>query len=358
MGLFDAYYINNLELRNRLVRSATFDGTADVTGAATDESVKPYRALGHGGVGLIVSGYAFVSPLGQALPGQYGIYSDAMVRCLSRIVRAAHEGGAKIAAQIVHAGNNTSYLADKGVEALAPSKVDGWQSPHRALTVEEIEGIIADFVAAARRAVGAGFDAVQLHGAHGYLMSQFLSPIFNRRTDQWGGSAENRRRFHLRVVEGIRREVGENYPLLIKYGVMDDPEGGLTLDEGLETAQRIVAAGVDAIEVSSGVGTSTRTLKKGDPERAYFRDRAAAVKRAVRVPIIAVAGIRSLDLAEDIIRSGDADLVSMCRPLIREPGLPSRWESGDTRPSTCISCNGCLAMARRTVPLRCVQPPD
>jgi len=329
-----------------------------VTGATTDESVKLYRALGHGGIGLIVSGYAFVSPLGQALPGQYGIYSDAMVPGLSRIVRAAHEGGARIAAQIVHAGSNTSYLADRGIEALAPSKIGGWQFPHRAMTEEEIEGVIADFASAARRAVEAGFDALQLHGAHGYLMSQFQSPIFNRRNDQWGGSPENRRRFHLRVVKAIRSEVGADYPLLIKYGVMDDQEGGLTLTEGLETARRMEAAGIGAIEVSGGVGTSTRAMKKGDPERAYFRDRAASVKRAVGVPVIAVAGIRSLELAESIMGSGDADLVSMCRPFIREPGLPSRWESGDVRPSTCISCNGCLAVARRSAPLRCVQPPD
>ncbi len=355
MGLFEPYRIGNLELRNRFVRSATFDATADSSGAATDASVTLYRELGHGGVGLIVTGYAFVSPEGQALPGQYGVHADAMVPGLRRLADAAHEGGSKIALQIVHAGNSSSYLADRNIEALSVSKMRGVRRPHREMTDEEIEAIVSDFASAAKRAKEAGFDALQLHGAHGYLMSQFLSPLLNRRTDRWGGAAENRRRFHLRVIRKIREAIGPDYPLMIKFGVKDDRERGLSLDEGLETARRMVERGIEAIEVSAGVGTPIEVRRKSEAERPYFRARAAAVKRAVAAPVMAVGGIRSLEVAESIVDSGDADLVSMCRPFIREPGLVARWAQGNRRPATCISCSRCLAVARTGEPLRCVE---
>jgi len=225
--------------------------------------------------------------------------------------------------------------------------------PHREMTNEEIEAIITDFSSAAQRLVEAGFDAIQLHGAHGYLMSQILSPLFNRRRDRWGGSAENRRRFHLEVVRRIREAIGRDFPLMVKLGVADDQEGGLSLTEGLETARELERAGIDAIEVSVGVGHSSRTIREGEGEQAYFREKAASVKRAVTVPVILVGGIRSLQMARGIIDSGDADMISMCRPLIREPWLVRRWESGDQKPAKCISCNKCLGIVRRGEPLEC-----
>jgi len=224
---------------------------------------------------------------------------------------------------------------------------------HREMTDEEIEGIMSDFVAAAVRGREAGFDAVQLHGAHGYLMSQIQSTIFNHRTDRWGGSAENRRRFHLEVIRRTRKALGNGFPLMIKFGVQDDMEGGLSLEEGLETARQMVAEGIDAIEVSAGVGQSAQVTKEGEPERWYFRERTAAVKQAVTVPVIAVGGIRSLEMAQGIVDSGDADLISMCRPFIREPGLLTRWQKGDTAPARCISCNRCFPIVSRGEPLEC-----
>jgi 2,4-dienoyl-CoA reductase-like NADH-dependent reductase (Old Yellow Enzyme family) len=351
--LFEPYRIGKLELRNRWVRSATWDATADSTGAATDNSFALYRELGKGGIGLIVSGYAFVSPHGQANPGQYGVYNDDMIPGLRRIAEAAHEGGAKIALQIVHAGINSGYLVGKGVTLMAMSRMPGMSRPHRKMTEEEIEAIISDFVAAAVRGREAGFDVIQLHGAHGYLMSQSESPLFNQRTDQWGGSAENRRRFHLEVVRGMRKALGADFPLMIKFGVQDDREGGLSLDEGLETARQMVAEGIDAIEVSAGVGQSAQATKEGDPERHYFRDRTAAVKRVVSVPVIAVGGIRSLEMAQSIVDGGYADLISMCRPFIREPDLLVRWQRGETAPAKCISCNRCFPIVSRGEPLEC-----
>ena len=351
--LFEPYRIGRLELRNRLVRSATWDATADSSGAVTDSSVVLYRELGRGGVGLIVSGYAFVSPLGQAAQGQYGIHTDDMVPGLRRLVEAAHQGGTKIALQVVHAGINSGYLNRKGIVTLAVSRIPQISAPHREMTDEEIEAILTDFTSAAVRGREAGFDAVQFHGAHGYLMSQFLSPLFNLRTDRWGGDAENRRRFHLEVVRRVRQALGDDFPVMIKFGVQDDNEGGLPLSEGLETAQQMVAEGVDAIEVSAGVGGSARALREGDPERAYFRERAAAVKQAVTVPVMVVGGIRSLEMSKSIVGSGDADLISMCRPFIREPGLVGRWQGGNEEPARCISCSKCHAIVGRGEPLEC-----
>lgn len=259
----------------------------------------------------------------------------------------AHEGGANIVVQLVHAGLNSGYVRWRGMTPLAVSEMESITRPHREMTNEDIEAAIADFASAAQRVVEAGFDAIQLHGAHGYLMSQFLSPLYNRRIDEWGGSAENRRRFHLEVVRRIRKAVGRDFPLMIKFGVSDDREGGLPLTEGLETACELVAAGIDAIEASVGVGDAAPTIKEGEADRAYFRERAASVKRAVMVPVILVGGIRSLQMARGIIESGEADIVSMCHPLIREPGLVGRWRSGDEKPAKCISCNKCLEIVRR-----------
>lgn len=351
--LFEPYRIGKLELKNRWVRSATWDATADSSGAVTNDSVALYRELGQSGIGLIVSGFAFISPLGQTAVGQYGVHTDDMVPGLRRLVQVVHQGGTKIALQIAHAGIMSGFLLSRNIQLLAVSRMHEMSRPHREMTDEQIETIISDFAAAAGRGREAGFDAVQLHGAHGLLMSQMLSPLFNLRTDRWGGSVENRRRFHLEVVRRIRKAVGGDFPLMIKFGVQDDREGGLSLNEGLETARQMVEEGIDAIEISAGVGASIQITKEDIPEQAHYQERAAAVKRAVTVPVMVVSGIRSLEMAKSIVDSGDADLISMCRPFIREPGLVTRWQRGERAPAKCISCNKCQAIVGRGEPLEC-----
>lgn len=351
--LFQPFQIGGLTLPNRFVRSATWDATADDVGAVTDKSVALYRKLGRGGIGLIITGHAFISPLGQAGHGQYGGYSDDLIPGLSRLAQAAHDGGAKIALQIAHSGITSAYLHNAGLTAQAVSAIPQVKRPHRETSDEDITVLVADFAAAAWRAVAAGFDAVQLHGAHGYLISQFLSPRFNHRTDRWGGSLENRRRFPLEVLKAVRQAVGDTFPVLIKLGTQDDRAGGLPVDEGIAAAQELAAAGIDAIEVSCGFGNSMQTLEAGEGEKTYFRDRAAQVKQAVKVPVMAVGGIRSLATAESIIERGDADLISMCRPFIREPGLIARWQRGKVTPARCISCNKCLGSAATGETLDC-----
>ncbi len=355
VDLFAPYKIGLMELRNRFVRSATWDGTADGTGAVTDSSVAMYRELGQGGVGLIISGFAFISPLAQVGHSQYGAHTDDMIPGLRRLAQAAQRGGAKIALQIVHGGINSNYLPRKGIISLAVSASERRNRPHREMTEDDIEATIADFAAAARRAKEAGFDAVQLHGAHGYLMCQFLSPLFNQRTDRWGGSAENRRRFHIEVLRRIRREVGADFPVLIKFGVQDDREGGLTLSDGLETGRQMIKAGISGIEVSAGFGNIMHAAEKGEPEWVYFRQRTAAVKQAVTVPVMMVGGIRRLETAKEIVASGDADLISMCRPFIREPDLIARWQRGEEELARCISCSHCFATTSGGGGLQCAE---
>ena len=350
IDLFAPYKIRNLEMKNRFMRSATWDGSADDNGSATDDSVALFRELAEGRIGLIVTGHAFISRAGQAGAGQYGIYSDDMIPGLKRLVDVVHSGGGKIAVQIAHAGINSAYLESKGIETLAVSRMDDVPRPHREMTEADIEEIIDQFGAAAGRVKEAGFDAVQLHGAHGYLMSQFLSPIMNQRTDRWGCSPENRRRFHVEVVKKVRQIVGPDFPILIKFGVKDEPEDGLKIEEGIEAARAMIAAGLDGIEVSGGVGMAA--VAKGE---AYFRERSSALKHAVAVPVAEVGGIRSLETAQSIVDSGDADMISLSRPFIREPGLVTRWEEESNDPARCVSCSRCFVFPRRGLPLRCGQ---
>jgi 2,4-dienoyl-CoA reductase-like NADH-dependent reductase (Old Yellow Enzyme family) len=360
LNLFKPIKINKLEIKNRIMRSATWDGTADEAGGITESSKKLYQELARGDIGLIVTGYAFVShPLGQANPGQYGIYSDKLIPGWKKLVQTVHQSGdSKIAMQIVHAGINSRFLVQKGHTLQAVSTMADLKRPHREMTREEIEQIIKDFAAAAIRVREAGFDAVQLHGAHGYLMSQFVSPFYNLRKDLWGGSPEKRRRFHLLLIEKVREAVGKDYPVLIKFGAQDNLPGGMPFSEGLETCIQMAAAGIDSIEISTGVGAGSAAItqsgfKKGEVDRVVFLDQAAAVKKALTIPVAVVNGIRSLEKADELISSHLVDMVSLCRPFIREPHLVHRWLNGDARPAACISCNKCFPNLERGQIMEC-----
>jgi 2,4-dienoyl-CoA reductase-like NADH-dependent reductase (Old Yellow Enzyme family) len=359
--LFEPYKISGLELKNRFVRSATWDDTADSAGYVTDDSLALYRKLGQSGVGLIISGNAFISPIGQSDRNEYGVHSDDMIPGLTKMVQTAHLGGAKIALQVNHTGIIYD-LPEDNITRFAVSSVKEMTSfpstarPHRAMTDEEIEATSSDFAVAALRAQEAGFDAIQLHMAHGYLMSQFLSPVFNLRTDQWGGSIENRMKFHLDVIRRVRLAVGPDFPIMIKFGVQDSLEGGLSLSEGMAVARQMVQQGIAAIEVSMGMSTFSeiiRVAKRNEPETAYLRKLATAVKQVVTVSVMVVGGIRSLEMARSIVDSGDADLISMCRPFIREPDIIARWQRGEEGPANCISCNKCISMPSKSNSVLC-----
>ncbi|MDD2335123.1 MAG: NADH:flavin oxidoreductase, partial [Geobacteraceae bacterium] len=200
---------------------------------------------------------------------------------------------------------------------------------------------------AARRAQEAGFDGIEIHSGHGYFLSQFLSPAYNRRQDEYGGSIENRARIHLQIYHAIREVVGKDYPVLIKMNCTDATENGLTIDDSLRAAKLFADAGFDAIEVSGGI-IRTGKLSPSRPgitteaEEAYFREYARRFKREIKIPLILVGGLRSFEVAEEILVDGIADYISMSRPLIREPDLIRRWQKGDLRKAECTSDNLCF----------------
>jgi 2,4-dienoyl-CoA reductase-like NADH-dependent reductase (Old Yellow Enzyme family) len=351
--LFDPLSIGSVTIPNRFMRSATWDSSATDSGEVTDDSLRIIGGLAKGGVGLIVTGHAYVTDEGKAAIRQYGVSHDRHVAGMRRLAQAAHDHGARIAVQIAHGGLSLAHLVKKEVVGLAPSLIEGHPWPHRAMTGDEVQATVDAFAAAAARVKEAGFDAVQLHGAHGHLMDQFLSPLMNKRTDEWGGSPDNRRRFYVETVKAVRRAVGPDYPVIIKMGLRDRTQGGLTLEEGLATLKAIAEAGLDAVEVSAGFGSRAAVERPDAPEHIYYREDAVAARRAVDIPIMLVGGIRRFETAQEIISSGDVDMVSLARPLIREDDLIARWRSGDRAPATCISCNKCFSFGVRGEVLDC-----
>jgi 2,4-dienoyl-CoA reductase-like NADH-dependent reductase (Old Yellow Enzyme family) len=346
-ALFEETMIRGMHLTNRLVRSATWEGMCDDDGRPTDKLAACYQQLALGGVGLIISGFAFVRPDGKQHPGKMGIHTDDFAKAHAKLTATVHAAGGKIAIQLVHAGGQTR-AAMAGRQPLAPSTVEVAQFPEKpaALTADDIAAIVAAFAESARRAKAWGYDAVQLHGAHGYLINQFLSPLTNRRSDAYGGSIDKRCRFLEDVHRAVRSAVGPEFPVLIKLNASDHLAGGLEIDEALAAARALDAAGIDAIEVSAGTPASGARspvrLKINAPEKeAYNLDLAARIKAAVSCPVIVVGGFRSYDVAESAVAEGAMDGIALCRPLIREPDLPARWQAGDHRPARCISCNGC-----------------
>ncbi len=347
-GLFDSIDLNTMRLPNRIVRSATWEGMCDPDGRPGERLRICYETLARGGVGLIITGYAFVRPEGRQMPGKMGIHTDEFMKDFMRLTNAVHEAGGRIAVQLVHAGGQTE-IGMAGRRPLAPSAVKVKQFPEtpEELGREEIQNIVAAFAEASLRAREWGFDAVQLHGAHGYLINQFLSPLTNRRLDDYGGSLENRCRFLMEVYHRVREAVGKDFPVLIKLNASDNLEGGLSEYDALYAAGELSRAGIDAVEISTGThasgGLSPVRTKIDRPEKeAYNLSAASRIKECVACPVIVVGGIRSWETARMAVEENGLDLVAMSRPLIREPGLPLRWQEGDRRPATCISCNRCF----------------
>jgi len=361
--LFEPIRIKNMELRNRFVRSATYDGCPH-EGYVSDKQIDLYATLSEGGVGLIVSGITYVHPGGRISKFQNSIEGDERIEGLEGLTSAVHERGAKIAVQLFHAGREARFPESKDEIPLAPSFFDGdpyFKGGHRAITVDEIWEVVHAFGDGAKRAKEAGFDGVQVHGAHAYLLSQFLSPHTNRRKDGWGGDLENRIRIHREIYRDIRQKVGADYPVLIKLGVKDGFSGGLEFEEGKLAAKYLVQTGFDALEISQGLRGSSyeetefKTKINNLDQEAYYRHWCAEIKKEVGVPIMMVGGLRSFELTEEIIQNNEADLISLSRPLIREPGLINGWKQGDRHRSKCISCNKCLEELRKGQTLQCVQ---
>lgn len=362
LALLSPGRLGGVETRNRVVRSATSESLCDARGFITDDYRALHVRLARGGVGLIFTGHCSVHPSGRYIRGMTELSDDAHVPLLRGLTDAVHREGAKIFAELNHAGSQ-SRVPD--MTPVAPSVIPNPQFHRtpREITTDEIEQVIAAFGSAAARVREAGFDGVHVHAGHGYLISEFLSPVSNIRTDEWGGSLENRQRFGLEVFRSMRRAVGDDFPIAWKLGLQDFVFGGLTLDEGLDTAQAFDREGVDALEGSAGLMSPAaesavqytgvtprraledkllhRVLKDPRPD-AYFYDWARMLRRRVDCTVILVGGLRTVEIMEQAISDGVADFVSLARPLIREPELVRDIERGRRGRFACTSCNICL----------------
>ena len=357
--LFKMSAINSMKLDNRFVRSATWEGMASEDGSCTVRLIALMEELAKGGVGLIISGHAYVSREGQAGPWQLGIYSDELIPNLSKMTEAVHGQSGKIILQLAHAGfRAASDLTD--MTPLGPSnrkKED--ETLCKEMTHSEIYHIVESFAKGAVRGQRSGFDGVQIHAAHGYLLSQFLSPFYNKRKDEYGGSIENRARIVLEVLGAIREKVGDQFPVLIKINSEDFVEGGLNVKEMIQVATMLEKAGIDAIELSGGTVDSGKFIPvrpgkiNSEEKEVYYREAAKRYKEKISVPLVLVGGIRSYSVAEQFVKTGLADYISLSRPFIRESHLIKRWKSGDKSRSTCLSDNLCFKPIRAGEGLYC-----
>ena len=332
-SLFELGRVGRLEVKNRLVRSATCEWMCDAEGRPPRQLIDLYAGLAQGGVGLVIASCALATRPPGPWMGHLGIYADSHVDGLRAIAATVHAEGVPIVVQI-------------GMRGMPP--VTG-------MTEAEIADAIAAYGQAARRAKTAGFDGLQLHGAHGNLISCFLSPYVNRRSDRWGGSADNRLSLLAAVCAEVRSEVGADFPVWIKLASQDFVAGGLTPEEGAAIAARLAGIGIGAIEISGGVGGDERTGNeragiRDVADEGYFRENARLLRRATDLPLMLVGGFRTRAVVAQALDEG-MDFVSLSRPLINDPELPNKWRRGGAERAGCISCNLCLK--NRDRPLRC-----
>jgi 2,4-dienoyl-CoA reductase-like NADH-dependent reductase (Old Yellow Enzyme family) len=387
-ALFTTGKIGKLKLKNRFIHSATYEGMAEETGKVSDRLVKRYETLAKGDIGLIIPGYCYVHPSGKAYKNQTGIHSDDMIPGLQKITDAVHQNGSKIAFQIVHAGGQT-HKRSVGRDPIGPSKMGRnpiLLSKTIAMTEEQIDEVITAFGAAARRAVEAGADGVQIHAAHGYLVNQFLSPFFNRRTDRWGGADENRFRFIRRVVEETKKAMPVDMPLLVKLNTNDfTPKVGITPQTATVYAKWLAELNIDGLEVSCGTASYSfmnmcrgavpakeladslawwmrplgklminKLVGKYDLEEGYNLEAAKMIKPLIgKTALAVVGGFRTKRKMEEIVEAGFADFLSMSRPFIREPLVVKRMKEGKADRVACESCNRCLAAVAMNMPVKC-----
>ncbi|NPU84914.1 MAG: FAD-dependent oxidoreductase [Syntrophaceae bacterium] len=363
-ALFAPVTINGMTLRNRAVMPAMGTGYGNTDGTVSDRLVRYLARRARGGAGLIITEVCAVTPRGKGFLREIGAWSDDFIPGLADMAAAVHREGAKIALQLHHAGRETFSAAAGGMpEAPSPIPSVIMRQPCEEMSPDRIAGVIDAFASAALRAQKAGLDAVEIHGAHGYLLTQFLSPFSNVRTDRYGGSEENRMRFVLETVAAVRQAVGPRFPVLVRISTDELIKGGYDLEFAKRLAPRLVAAGADAIHASVGVYSTPGNLSIAsmDTEAGFNLSRARAIRERVEVPIIAVGRINDPRLAGRAIAAGDADLVSFGRQHLADPDFLAKAREGrwdDIR--WCVSCNqGCIErLMYEMQPVTCTFNPE
>lgn len=345
-SLFDETNLAGIPVKNRLVRSATYEGMADAEGHLTDKLFKLYEDLAKGEVGTIITSLVAVSSSEKWIPWQLGIDKDLYIDEYKKLTDMIHSYGAKVIMQLAAVGSQTKEENQPKRPMWGPSAVKdlGYGNMAEEISEKEILALEDEFAEAALRAKKAGFDGVQLHAAHGYLISKFLTPYYNLRTDQYGGGIENRSRFLVEIFKKIREKVGAEYPVLIKINSEDFMEDGMTFEECTFVCKELKSLGLNAVEVSGG----SRSSKNGEGysrtnprNESYFFSYAEELQEECGIPVIAIGGNRDLSKISELLNQSEIEFFSFARPLIRERDLFSRWKSGDTTPAKCISCNKC-----------------
>lgn len=306
-----------LTLRNRIVMPPMWSGQADADGQVTEKIIDYHRRRAAAGCGLVIVEHAFVHARGRHSATQIGAHDDAMVPMLSRLATAIKAEGAAACMQLAHAGSRSSSQL-LGAAPLAPSAVRHPYEPNgdvpEAIARVQMDEVVQAFGDAALRAEAAGFDAVELHAAHGFLLSQFLSPLTNQRHDEYGGSVENRSRLHLEVLGEVRRRLGDRLAVFVRLGAHDETPGGVEIEDACYAAGRLAEAGASLIDVSGGLQGS-RGAGKG---AAYFLPYAQAIKKVVQVPVLVTGGIGEPRLANTIVMEGWADLIGIGRAMLND----------------------------------------
>ena len=357
-ALFVPGSIGTMALKNRLIMPPISTNLAGEDGTVSEELLIYYAERAGGGVGLVtVENVCIAYPLARHGAAQPRIDEDVFIPGLRRLTDAIHLGGAKAAVELTHPGMNAGLRYIEGETPIAPSTVprskDGLVP--RALSREEVVEVVEEYVGAARRAKQAGFDAVELQACHGLLINQFLSPLTNKRQDEYGGDRENRIRFLVEIVQRIKRRVGVDFPVMVRLVAEDMIEGGVTSEEGCWFARRLEEAGADALHPDFGLGGKEKRLEPMPYPQAWRVYLAERIKAAVSIPVIAVGVIREPGVAEEILEAGKADFVALGRALNADPQWPNKAQAGEVASiRRCIGCNECV-IARHVAdaPLRC-----
>jgi len=346
--LFEPVTIGTMQVKNRFVMAPMVTNYCTGDGSVTKRLKAYHEARARGGVGLIVVEATYVHPSGKGFSNEIGIYSDDLIEGLQGLADAVHQHGAKIAVQLFHSGRQ-SYTTVTGAPLLAPSPIPCpvCREIPMEMSRDDIDEMIAAFASGARRAQAAGIDAIEIHGAHGYLINQFLSPYSNERTDEYGGSIENRARFPLAVLQKIKDTVGNDYPVIYRMSSVEHVPGGLTLEDTKVFSRMLVDHGIDALHVSGGVyQTAEMIIPPAAISQGLYIDNAAAIKAEIkdRVPVIAVGRLKEPAMMEHVIESGKADMIALGRALLADENLPAKLENGTPEQiRKCIACNqGCI----------------
>ena len=386
--LFTPINLGDVQIKNRFMHSATYEGMALETGEVSDKLVKRYHNLAKGEAGLIIPGYMFVHPLGRSYKYQTGIHSDDMIPGLRKVVEAVHQEGGKIAFQLAHAGRQTTK-AIIGQTPIGPSSKGrdpiNFVKP-KEMSADQIQEVIQAFGAAAKRAVEAGVDGIQLHAAHCYLINQFISPFFNHRKDEWGGSDANRFRLLRELISEVRGALPPGMPLLVKLNTHDyTPQEGITPSLAVTYAKWLSDLEINGLEISCGspvysfmnmcrgdvpVKELVQSLPfwkkplgklmmksmvgKYDLEEGYNLEAAKMIKPVLGdIPLFVVGGLRKVAQMKEALEKQYADGISMCRPFIREPFIVKKIKEGKTEAVACVSCNRCLAAVPNNMTVQC-----